>query len=171
MSALRPSFVAVISVLILAGLLVLPLPASAASAVSGQDAIHEVMPGDDLHLIAGYYYGDTRQWERIWKANRDQIKNPNRVERGSLLRIPDASVPAEPYTDFVARTRRPSAPILTPPATEVPPALPATTKEPAAPPAVPKPPAPPASADQPTKLGVPSRLISPPTKPPAAPSR
>ncbi|MCK7503505.1 MAG: DEAD/DEAH box helicase family protein [Desulfobacterales bacterium] len=29
------------------------------------------LPGDCLHLIAGYYYGDTRLWERIWKANRD----------------------------------------------------------------------------------------------------
>jgi len=171
MSALRPSLVAVISVLILAGLLVLPLPASAASAVSGQDAIHEVMPGDDLRLIAGYYYGDTRQWERIWQANKDQVKNPNRIEKGSLLRIPDATIPAKLYTDFTAHARRPSVPPLGPPATEARPAPPATTKEPAALPTVPTPPAPPASADQPSKPGVPSGLISPPTKPPTAPSR
>lgn len=81
----------------------------ASAAASGyQDALHQVMPGDDLHLIAGYYYGDARQWERIWEANRDQIRNPNRIQRGALLRIPDATVPAETYVDFVARARRAS---------------------------------------------------------------
>ncbi len=80
--------------------------AVAAAAASGpQDALHQVMPGDDLHLIAGYYYGDARQWERIWDANRDQLRNPNRMQRGTLLRIPDATGPSEPYADFVARAR------------------------------------------------------------------
>jgi hypothetical protein len=71
-----------------------------------QDALHEVMPGDNLHLIAGYYYGDARQWERIWEANRAPIPNPNRIARGMVLRIPDVTIPVEPYPDFVARTRR-----------------------------------------------------------------
>jgi hypothetical protein len=67
------------------------------------------MPEDNLHLIAGYYYGDARQWERIWQANKSQIRNPNLIERGALLRIPDAEVPAQPYPDFVARTRASAA--------------------------------------------------------------
>lgn len=79
---------------------------AAAAAPGSQDAMHEVMPGDNLHLIAGYYYGDARQWERIWRANRDQVPNPNRLQRGTLLRIPEAEAPAEPYPDFVARARR-----------------------------------------------------------------
>ena len=87
-----------------------PCAVAADRAADTQDAIHQVMPGDDLHLIAGYYYGDARQWERIWQANRDQIRNPNRIERGVLLRIPDASVPAEAYTDFVTRARRAALP-------------------------------------------------------------
>ena len=78
---------------------------AAAESAAVQDAVHQVMPGDDLHLIAGYYYGDARQWERIWGANRDQIRNPNVIERGTLLRIPDAAAPTQPYPDFVARTR------------------------------------------------------------------
>jgi hypothetical protein len=83
----------------------------AATAASGpQDALHQVMPGDDLHLIAGYYYGDARQWERIWQANRAQIRNPNLIERGALLRVPDAAAPDQPYPDFVARTRAAGAP-------------------------------------------------------------
>jgi hypothetical protein len=71
-----------------------------------QDALHEVEPGDNLHLIAGYYYGDARQWERIWRENREQVPNPNLLERGTLLRIPDVTIPSEPYIDFVARARR-----------------------------------------------------------------
>ena len=100
---------------------------AAAESAAVQDAVHQVMPGDDLHLIAGYYYGDARQWERIWDANRDQIRNPNVIERGALLRIPDAAAPAQPYPDFVARTRpaQPgpgearSGPAAAPPAPEV----------------------------------------------------
>jgi hypothetical protein len=77
---------------------------SATAAVAG-DLRHEVAPGDGLRLIAGYYYGDTRQWTRIWTANRDQLRNPNRLERGSFLVIPNAVAPTEPYPEFAARTR------------------------------------------------------------------
>ena len=71
----------------------------------GRDAIHEVWPGDNLHLIAGYYYGDDRQWERIWQANREQVPDPNQLTRGMFLRVPDVSVPIEPYADFLSRVR------------------------------------------------------------------
>jgi len=112
MWTVRASLVGVVS---LVGIVLIGLsPGAPAAAAPPQDAIHEVMPGDDLRLIAGYYYGDTRQWERIWQANRDQISNPNRIERGALLRIPDAVVPAEPYADFVARARQPAAPAEVP---------------------------------------------------------
>jgi hypothetical protein len=82
-----------------------PQPAPAATAAAAGDLLHEVAPGDGLRLIAGYYYGDTRQWTRIWNANRDQLRNPNRLERGSVLVIPRAVAPAEPYAEFAARTR------------------------------------------------------------------
>jgi hypothetical protein len=85
---------------------ILPCPAASAAAESPQDALHEVLPGDNLHLLAGYYYGDARQWERIWQANRDQVRDPNQITRGALLRVPDATPPAEAYVDFVARTHR-----------------------------------------------------------------
>ena len=82
-----------------------------AAAAEPAAVTHEVQPGDNLHLIAGYYYGDARQWTRIWKANRDQLSNPNRIAEGSVLRVPDATEPTESYADFVARVRsRASAP-------------------------------------------------------------
>ncbi|HSB69778.1 MAG TPA: hypothetical protein VLT62_10630 [Candidatus Methylomirabilis sp.] len=113
MRTLRASLVVVLS---LAGiLLALPAPAALAADAGGpEDALHQVRPGDELHLLAGYYYGDARQWERIWQVNRDQVSNPNRIRRGMILRIPDATPPAEPYADFVARTRR-AQPIAAPP--------------------------------------------------------
>ncbi len=80
-----------------------------AQALASQDIVHEVQRGDNLRLIAGYYYGDTRHWEQIWRTNRAEVRNPNRIAPGTFLRIPDATTPAESYADFLARVRRPSA--------------------------------------------------------------
>lgn len=120
MWTVRASLVVLVSLLGVAANLVSPDAPKAAAAA--QDALHQVMPGDDLRLIAGYYYGDTRQWGRIWQANRDQISNPNRIQRGALLRISDAFVPDEPYADFVARVRQPGPPPGVPATAETPPA-------------------------------------------------
>ncbi len=148
------------------------LESSAAAATApSQDALHEVLPGDDLRLIAGYYYGDTRQWERIWNANRDQVRNPNRIERGSLLRIPDTTVPTESYADFVARTRRPLPPqaVLTIPA--VPPISSAEARAPEGLSALPEPPAKPspdrAALPAPAKAPAPGAGTTTPAPTPA----
>jgi hypothetical protein len=140
---------------------VLPWLAAPATA---QDALHEVVAGDGLRSMAGYYYGDTRQWERIWNANRDQIRNPNRVERGRLLRIPDAKVPAEPYAQFLARIW-PAAPVTAVPRIEVPPVPRSSEVSTAAGEAGTRPPEAPAA---PGKVSAP---VAPPQKksPPAAP--
>ncbi len=93
------------------------------------DVLHEVRVGDNLHLIAGYYYGDARQWERIWSANNNLIENPNRIEPGLWLRIPDANLPAEGYDQFLRRmgvfvTAAPA------PVAEIPGAVPAAVEVP-----------------------------------------
>jgi hypothetical protein len=108
MSSLRIVFCVFVGGVV--GLTAGPPAGAATPAPAGpQDAIHEVMAGDNLHLIAGYYYGDARQWERIWDANKPQVKNPNVIERGAYLRIPNASAPDTPYAEFAARTRREAA--------------------------------------------------------------
>jgi hypothetical protein len=48
---------------------------------------HLVKPGEHLHLLAAYYYGDARQWKRIYEANRHQIKNPNRISPDQIIRV------------------------------------------------------------------------------------
>lgn len=97
--------VRVIAVLLLVlGTAMLPTQSlQAASAPPSPDILHEVLPGDCLYLIAGYYYGDTRLWERIWKANPHLVRNPHVLVLGTYLLVPDAGTPAEPYPDFTAR--------------------------------------------------------------------
>lgn len=47
---------------------------------------YTVRPGDNLRGIALQVYGDANAWERIAKANN--LKNPDRVHAGNVLRIP-----------------------------------------------------------------------------------
>jgi nucleoid-associated protein YgaU len=52
-----------------------------------QSVEHTIQSGDNLHLIAAYYYGNPRQWKRVWKSNRKALKGPNLLVPGSTLRI------------------------------------------------------------------------------------
>ena len=82
------------------------LPASPAGAGLVE---HEVRRGDDLHLIAGYYYKDPRQWKRVWRENRSRVPNRNVLRVGARLQVPldDGAAWEEiPYEEFVARVRR-----------------------------------------------------------------
>jgi len=129
----KSTFLLIAPLVLAVGGALTPSNAPAAGAGPGpEDALHQVMLGDNLHLIAGYYYGDARQWERIWQANKDQIANPNRIARGSLLRIPNVVAPAETYADFAARARRVNAPAAAPVKAEASPvpATPAQEKSP-----------------------------------------
>ncbi|MBI3814910.1 MAG: hypothetical protein HY279_10680 [Nitrospinae bacterium] len=76
-------------------LLLTPYCASETKAGSGTEmpheqryVIHNVSAGDNLYLLSAYYYGNARQWEKIFNENRDIIKNPNVLEIGAKLKIP-----------------------------------------------------------------------------------
>jgi nucleoid-associated protein YgaU len=47
-----------------------------------------VKKGDSLWRIAGKVYGNPLKWPRIYRANKDQIKNPNRIYPNMVLIIP-----------------------------------------------------------------------------------
>ncbi len=49
---------------------------------------YTVQEGDSLSKIALRTYGDMFAWPKIWGANRDQISNPNLIEPGMELEIP-----------------------------------------------------------------------------------
>ncbi|MCP4399337.1 MAG: hypothetical protein GY801_18795 [bacterium] len=42
---------------------------------------------ENLHLLAGYYYRNPREWKRIYKDNRNVISNPNTLPVGQTLKI------------------------------------------------------------------------------------
>ena len=49
---------------------------------------YTVKAGDTLSKLAGQFYNATDKWERIYDANRDQLKNPNYIYIGMKLMIP-----------------------------------------------------------------------------------
>jgi nucleoid-associated protein YgaU len=51
---------------------------------------YTVVKGDSLSKIAKREYGDAGQWRRIFEANRDVIENPDLIEPGQDLIIPEA---------------------------------------------------------------------------------
>ena len=55
---------------------------------AGSETIYTVVSGDSLSKIATKYTGVT--WQKIFEANRDQIKNPDLIHPGQKLRIPTA---------------------------------------------------------------------------------
>jgi nucleoid-associated protein YgaU len=49
---------------------------------------HEVKRGDTLSKIAEEYYGDKMLYPKIFEANKDILKDPNKIKPGQKLRIP-----------------------------------------------------------------------------------
>ena len=64
---------------------------SSPPAPSGQGGrTYTIAKGDSLSKIAKHFYGDARQWTRIFDANKDAIKNPDLIYPGQVIKIPDA---------------------------------------------------------------------------------
>jgi nucleoid-associated protein YgaU len=51
--------------------------------------MYSVQPGDSLSKIAKKFYGNSNDWKRIFEANRDRIKNPDLIQPGWTLKIPE----------------------------------------------------------------------------------
>jgi nucleoid-associated protein YgaU len=64
---------------------------ASSTAPSGQGAqTYTVAKGDTLSKIAKQFYGDAKQWKKIFEANSDSIKNPDLIHPGQVLKIPAA---------------------------------------------------------------------------------
>jgi nucleoid-associated protein YgaU len=51
--------------------------------------IYVVESGDNLAKIAKKFFGDPNAWRRIFEENRDVIQNPDLIQPGWKLRIPE----------------------------------------------------------------------------------
>ncbi len=49
---------------------------------------HTVTLGETLSAIAKHYYGDASKYHQIFEANRDQLKDPDKIQVGQKLKIP-----------------------------------------------------------------------------------
>ncbi len=50
--------------------------------------IYEVVAGDSLSKIAKREYGNASEWKRIYEANQDVLKDPDKIFPGQKLKIP-----------------------------------------------------------------------------------
>jgi nucleoid-associated protein YgaU len=55
---------------------------------TSQTQTYTVQSGDSLSKIAKHFYGDANQWNRIFEANRDTVKDANKIQPGQTLTIP-----------------------------------------------------------------------------------
>lgn len=49
---------------------------------------YKVVSGDSLSKIAKREYGNANEWTRIFEANKDILKDPDKILPGQMLKIP-----------------------------------------------------------------------------------
>ncbi|MDX1564964.1 MAG: LysM peptidoglycan-binding domain-containing protein [Phycisphaeraceae bacterium] len=70
-----------------------PAVASTADATQSQSqptriSEHTVRDNQTLSEIAAIYYGSSKEWEKLYRLNKDRIRNPDRIRAGLVLRVP-----------------------------------------------------------------------------------
>ena len=60
-------------------------------AASAGKATYTVKPGDTLSKIARDQVGDANAYMDIFNANRDQLSDPNKIQPGQVLKIPQTA--------------------------------------------------------------------------------
>ncbi|GAB3065525.1 LysM peptidoglycan-binding domain-containing protein [Stenotrophomonas tumulicola] len=49
---------------------------------------YTVEKGDSLSRIAKQHYGDANAWQKIFDANKDVLKDPDKIQPGQVLKLP-----------------------------------------------------------------------------------
>ena len=68
---------------------------AAAPAAGGAGRTYTVKPGDSLSKISKQFYGDPNEYMRIFYANRNMLKDPDKIQVGQTLTIPEETVAAQ----------------------------------------------------------------------------
>lgn len=63
---------------------------------SGNFKKYTVEKNDTLQKISQKFYGTTKKWAKIYEANRDTLKTPDRVYPGKVLNIPEEGIVSSP---------------------------------------------------------------------------
>jgi nucleoid-associated protein YgaU len=62
----------------------------AAGTAAGSATTYTVKAGDTLSKIAKHFLGDANAYMEIFNANKDQLKDPDKIQPGQVLKIPQA---------------------------------------------------------------------------------
>jgi nucleoid-associated protein YgaU len=65
-----------------------PVPQQQQKAPAQPAREYTIKSGDSLSKIAKQYYGNAAEWQKIYNANKDQIKNPDMIFPGQKIKIP-----------------------------------------------------------------------------------
>jgi nucleoid-associated protein YgaU len=74
-----------------------PAPSTPGSTTTGSGAAkpgattqrdYTIQSGDSLSKIAKQFYGNANDWQRIYQANKDKIKDPDMIYPGQKIIIP-----------------------------------------------------------------------------------
>jgi LysM repeat protein len=67
-----------------------PQTMTAGATIGGRTGrTYTVKSGDSLSKISQQFYGNANQYMKIFEANRDKLTNPNQIQAGQELVIPD----------------------------------------------------------------------------------
>ena len=69
-------------------------PVSGTKITEPKEKTYTVVKGDTLSKISKEYYGNANEYMKIFNANRDQLKDPDKIQIGQVLRIPAKDEPA-----------------------------------------------------------------------------
>jgi len=86
-----------------------PAPAVPAPPAGQQQyRLHRVGKDENLHILAAYYYGDARQWPKVYNLNKKAIRNPNVLHEGQMLKIevPPGWQPRFSLPEFMDKERK-----------------------------------------------------------------
>ncbi|MCX5707412.1 MAG: LysM peptidoglycan-binding domain-containing protein [Candidatus Omnitrophica bacterium] len=80
--------------------------AAAFAAVSAQE--YTVQENDTLQKIAQKFYGTMHKWNKIYEANKDKLKGPDKIKPGQVLKIPADTKPMASPAPKAAEPKEPS---------------------------------------------------------------
>ncbi|WP_446011955.1 LysM peptidoglycan-binding domain-containing protein [Candidatus Electrothrix sp.] len=78
-----------------------PEPIATIAVTVGYTEMYTVQDDDSLSLIAEEFYHDASKWRIIHRANSSRVTDPNHIETGWKLRIPDPDFHAEVVFDLL----------------------------------------------------------------------